>query len=617
MKLTQPFFRLPVRFDSARLRAEVEALPASAWAEHPNEIAGNSSLRLISADGGENDDVYGRMQPTAHLQQCPYLRQVLSSFGVVWSRSRLMKLDPHSTVPEHADINYHWFYRVRMHIPVVTRPEVRFHCDGQIVHMAAGEAWIFDNWRLHHVDNPTDDVRIHLVADTSGSAAFWEFVAQAGAGNLADGRLDYRAGLDARILTERVLARLVMPPAEVELLVTDFRGELVPRQDSPDARAQLARYHWLLQSFCFDWRQLYALHGESAVGRPEYAAAADRLRESSRSLADGLMMRTNRVAAHTVLEGRVLRHLLHDLPAASGPASVAPAKRPRLQRPVFIVAAPRSGSTLLFETLAVTPQLWTLGDEAHWLVEAIPELRPGADGVESNRLTAANCTEEVARRITAELLDNLQDHSGRVLPPTAEDVRLLEKTPKNALRIPFFAELFPDALFILLWRDPRENLASIIEAWRSGRWMTYRSLEGWDGPWSLLLPPGWQSLRGRPLEELAAYQWDSANRIALDDLGGLAPDRWTSVQYADLLADAEGTVRRLCSFAGIEFDAALAARVAGPLPLSRYTQAPPEPDKWRRHEADILRVLPAVEMTWRRLEWLPTVSPRTGSHAVR
>ena len=231
------------------------------------------------------------------------MRQVLSSFGVVWNRSRLMRLDPHSAVPEHADINYQWFYRVRMHIPIVTRPEVRFHCGGQSVHMAPGEAWIFDNWRRHHVENPTDETRIHLVADTSGRAAFWQFVAQSAAGRPADGTVAYRPDVDAELLTERVLPRPVMPPAEVDLLVSDFRGELVPRDDSADARAQLARYHWLLQGFCFDWRQLYVLHGESASGMREYGEILDKLRAASRTLADGFVMRTNSVAAHTVLEG--------------------------------------------------------------------------------------------------------------------------------------------------------------------------------------------------------------------------------------------------------------------------------------------------------------------------
>jgi hypothetical protein len=126
-----------------------------------------------------------------------------------------------------------------------------------------------------------------------------------------------------------------------------------------------------------------------------------------------------------------------------------PATRPRLREPVFIVSAPRSGSTLLFETLSVTPQLWTVAGEAHWLVESIPELRPGAPGVDSNRLTAAQCSDAIARRIEDELIEQLRDPEGRALPAGHYGVRVLEKTPKNALRIPFFARLFPDARFVV------------------------------------------------------------------------------------------------------------------------------------------------------------------------
>ncbi len=83
MRLPRPFYRLPVRFDAERLRAEVAALPASAWVTHPNDLEGNTSLRLISVQGGENDNVRGPMLPTPHLQSSPYIRQVLASFGVV------------------------------------------------------------------------------------------------------------------------------------------------------------------------------------------------------------------------------------------------------------------------------------------------------------------------------------------------------------------------------------------------------------------------------------------------------------------------------------------------------------------------------------------------------
>lgn len=621
MRLPLPFYKLSVRFDVERLQSEVAALRADAWAKHPNEIAGNSSIRLISVNGGENDDVNGIMLPTPHLQRSPYLRQVLASFGVVWSRSRLLRLAPQAGVPEHADINYHWFNRVRVHIPIVTQPAVRFHCGDQSVHMAAGEAWIFDNWRLHRVENPVDQERIHLVADTSGSAAFWQFVAHSSNQNAAQAsgqattqpqQLQYDAQRSVMPLTERTVLAAVMPPAEVELLIMDLRAELVRRSDTADSHARLMRFHGLLESLCHDWRQLYALHGDAPDGWPEFIKLRDSVRAASRVLGEGLALRTNAVAAHLVLEGRVLRAML-SLPAESPPSRATasgkrspdirePASPSVLERPIFIVAAPRSGSTLLFETLAASSRLATLGGEAHWLVESIEQLRPGAPGVDSNRLTAEHATAEVAARIKQQISERLQDSEGRAI--SAHGRRFLEKTPKNALRIPFFRAIFPDARFVFLWRDPRENLGSIMAAWRSGNWKTYDGLDGFTGPWSLLLPPGWRRLDRQPLERIAAYQWNAANTIIMDDLQCLSPDSWSVVNYAELLADPAATVRRLCDFMQIEFDAGLARRLQAPLPHSRYTLTPPAADKWRIDEAAILSVLPDVDATWQRLRAL-------------
>ena len=600
MRLPRPFYRLPARFDVERLRAEIAALPASAWAKHPNHIAGNSCVRLISVGGGENDDVDGVMQLTAHLAQLPYVRQVLASFGVVWSRSRVLRLAPGAQVPEHADINYHWFNRVRLHIPVVTRPEVCFYCGDQSVHMAAGEAWLFDNWRRHRVENPTSEERIHIVADTSGSASFWQFVAQSEIATGAVAELHYDAARNAAPLTERTVLAAVMVPAEVDLLTLDLRAELISSGDSDAARSRLARYHGVLDAMCRDWRQLYSLHGADRVGWPEFAQLRDRVRAASQTLGDGLTMRTNGVAAHAVLEGRVLRAML--CVPESATARPQP-RRSRLKEPTFIIAAPRSGSTLLFETLARSEQLYTVGGEGHALIEGLTQLQPGAPRVSSNRLDASHATAEVAEHVLAQIQREMRSARGEP-PLTAGDVRFLEKTPKNALRVPFLKQLFPDARFILLWRDPRENLSSIIEAWRSGQWKTYNGLDGFDGPWSLLLPPGWQAMNARPLEEIAAFQWDTANRLALADLAELPAGRWKAVSYAQLLADPAATIRGLCEFIDIEFDASLAEHTAGPLPASRFTLTAPQPGKWRQNEAAIERVLPSVTQTWDRLRSL-------------
>jgi len=610
MRLPRPFYRLPVRFDVERLAAEVSRFPASAWAPHPNDIEGNSSLRLISAGGGENDDVTGCMLPTPHLQASPYLRQVLASFGVVWSRSRLMRLAAGAAVPVHADINYHWYSRVRLHIPVQTEPDVAFYCADERVHMAAGEAWVFDNWRLHRVENPGSRERIHLVADTSGTAPFWRLVAQAGTPAAQWHQHRFNPSLDAQVMTENIVPPAIMPAAEVQLLLGDLGGELMAIDDSGAERGAVQRYQMLLEDFCHDWRQLCAKHGVQGDGLADFQVACEALRDGSRQLGTTLVMRTNRVSAHQVLEARLLRHLFG--PTQAGAPELAPAttattayragRGPSLRQPVFIVAAPRSGSTLLFETLATHQSLATLGGEAHWLVEGVPELRPGSPATDSNRLTAAALTPAIGERIRTAIRERLQDSAGQ--PVGEREVRFLEKTPKNALRIPFIRALFPDARFIFLWRDPRENISSIIEAWRSGGWITYPDLPGWEGPWSLLLPPQWQLQRGRALPEIAAWQWDSANRYISDDLAALPREHWTVVRYDELQESAPATLDRLCAFLGLEVDSGLARRLAQPLPLSRHTHTPPARDKWRQNEAVIEPVMPAVESTWRRLQQL-------------
>jgi hypothetical protein len=312
VKLSRPFFQLPILFEVARLQAEVAALPAEAWAPHPDGVPGNSAVRLISVDGGETDSHQGQMLPTHWLEAMPYLRQVLAGFGVVWSRSRLMRLAPGAGVPVHADINYHWHTRVRLHIPVFTLPEVRFHCDGQTIHMAAGEAWIFDNWRRHHVENASSAPRIHLVADTTGTAAFWQFAC-----GQAPPRAQWRTiGLDPgaipQLLTEGDQRTPVMPAAEVQLLVDDLRAELAVATDTAEARARAARFSMLLESFVLDWRQLCALHGTGGRARAEFLRLAGAVREGARLLADGLVMRTNEASALLVLEKRVLQHLVAD-----------------------------------------------------------------------------------------------------------------------------------------------------------------------------------------------------------------------------------------------------------------------------------------------------------------
>jgi hypothetical protein len=542
-----------------------------------------------------------------------------------------MRLAPGASVPQHSDINYHWMTHLRVHIPIVTRPGVRFTSGGETVHMGAGEAWTFDNWRAHDVVNDTPAERVHLVADTVGNAQFWGWI-----NNAADYRqpltgpeiLRYQPSVSTQLQCERQNVATVMPPAEVELLIGDLLADLSrPAQSEP--AAVFDRFVSIAVAMIREWRSLWARYGEGLEGWVHYSDLRQLLLAEISRLPDVLRMTSNGASTRDVMRSRVLMYAFHppqaapvdDIdqtvrsvsPAAPAASVALPTESPfkirsssgslRIDRPVFIVAAPRSGSSLLFETLAKLPGFHTLGGEGHRWIEGIPELRPFDSGLESNRLTAAHATEPVKRALIGTLGTELRDRDG-ASPEFSKGVRFLEKTPKNSLRIPFFTALFPDARFIFLHRDPQENIGSIMDAWQAGGWVTYPELPGWDGPWSLLLPPDWQSMRGRPLEEIAAFQWSRTNEIILEDLAQLPQDRWTSVSYADFLKDPMATVQRLASFAGVDIDAGLADVLAKPLPLSAHTLAPPEPGKWRRHEAAIERVLPSIEATAQRLREL-------------
>lgn len=272
---------------------------------------------------------------------------------------------------------------------------------------------------------------------------------------------------------------------------------------------------------------------------------------------------------------------------------------PVFDRPVFIVSTPRSGSTLLFETLARAQDLYTIGGESHQLIETIPQLAIGARGFSSNRLLADDALPDVVAELRRRFRADMRDRDGKPLAPGHGRFRMLEKTPKNSLRIPFLLKAFPEARFVFLYRDPRQVLASMIEAWQSGRFKTYAGLPGWPLPyWALLLTPGWQALAGKPLAEIVAGQWQVATTALLDDLAQLPPGRCETVRYGDFIADPAAQIGRLCAGLGLAWDRPL----KGPLPLSRHTLSRPDPEKWRARATEIEAVLPGLLATIDRAE---------------
>lgn len=283
-----------------------------------------------------------------------------------------------------------------------------------------------------------------------------------------------------------------------------------------------------------------------------------------------------------------------------------------LAQPVVILSAPRSGSTLLFELMLRMRGAWSIGGESHAIFNAFPQLRAENAALDSGCLDERHADPQTCERMRAAFLFLLRDHTGRRYldrppPERPSAVRLIEKTPRNALNVPFLLQLFPGVRFIYLHRDPRAAVASLIEAWilglQTGRFSTFSDLPGWDRrTWCFLLPPGWRAMAGKSLAETAAFQWSAANTFIVDQLAALGTERWMTVSYESLVSVPSETLRRVAGFAGVEFGQVGSQPVT--LPVSRTALTPPHPDKWREHEREIRPLLPQLEPVSARIEAL-------------
>ena len=614
MRISQPFLQLPLLFDSTRLAAEIADIPESDWRRHPQGHPGNSALPLVAVDGNPDDDgVAGPMRPTPLLQRLPYVHQVMACLDAVIGRTRLMRIEGGGEATSHSDLHYYWQDHLRVHVPIVTTPHVRFVCGDAETHMAAGECWVFDTSRRHNVLNPDPTQRVHLVVDTVGSASFVRLLAEA---RPHDGQMASWAprfvtptsGELADLRLERENAPRVMSPWELASRVES----IIAQVEAADAGAATAMRRSLLEPLS-EWRALWACHGDADTGREGFAAVHEQMTAIVRKWQTSVMVEgveparwIDHIALRPALgERRPTATASAVKPAGTTPAPRADGSSTRIEQPIFIISPPRSGSSLLFETLARAPALFTIGRESHAVIESIKSLSASARDYESNALDAEDARPEVVAALQQHFLSELRDRDGKA---ASGPVRMLEKTPKNALRVRFLAAAFPDARFVYLYRDPRETIASMLDAWRSGHFRTYPDLPGWEGPdWSLVLTRGWRNLIGRGLPEVVARQWASCVQQALDDLQSLPAGSWCVADYGRLVSEPELEIRRLCEFLSLDWDQPISA----PLPQSRTTLTSPHPDKWRGQEKTLKSVLPYFEEAAQRARDVFASPPQT------
>lgn len=167
--------RLPLAFDPAALRADLEAVDRD-WIDHlvRQNYEGNWSVLPLRHPAGATHPVmmiYSDPAATAFvdgplLDHTPAFRHLLAQFRCPLHAVRLMRLTPGSIIKPHCDHDLAAEWGVaRIHIPITTNPGVEFLLNGTPLVMVPGEAWYLRLADEHAVANRGATDRVHLVID--------------------------------------------------------------------------------------------------------------------------------------------------------------------------------------------------------------------------------------------------------------------------------------------------------------------------------------------------------------------------------------------------------------------------------------------------------------------
>lgn len=275
--------------------------------------------------------------------------------------------------------------------------------------------------------------------------------------------------------------------------------------------------------------------------------------------------------------------------------------RPVMPDPVFVVGCSRSGTTITYETLAASGRFLFFGWE-------IPQFWNGLHGPLTNgwQSEAAGATNARPEHRQAAL---------RYFYQRLGAGWVMDKTCINVMRIPYLHRLFPAAKFVFIQRDGRDNISSMMDGWRVGRSDGRFELSQFFGPfpepvainggefkeWSFFLAPGWRDYSRASLEEVCAFQWISANRLALEAKKAIPPAQWVHMRYEDIFERPVEMFRAAFAQLDVAFTPDIEARCADLKPTSVVSGAPKK-QKWKEHNPEAVeRILPTIAPLMREL----------------
>ena len=197
---------------------------------------------------------------------------------------------------------------------------------------------------------------------------------------------------------------------------------------------------------------------------------------------------------------------------------------------IFLISLPRSGSTLLQKMLTVSETISSVSEP--WIMLPIGHLfkENGSSTVYSHK-TAFFAIQDFIDRLPEkeedffECIRNFITSLYQKIPSGENAKYFLDKTPRYYLIMDLLIKIFPDAKFIILYRNPLEVLASILTTWHGNKFTLYRHyVDIFYGP------------------------------VALTEGHFLVRNNSISTNYNNLVLSPEHELKRICNYLDILYE---------------------------------------------------------------
>ncbi|MCW8877225.1 MAG: sulfotransferase [Kangiellaceae bacterium] len=305
-------------------------------------------------------------------------------------------------------------------------------------------------------------------------------------------------------------------------------------------------------------------------------------------------------------------------------------------KPIFIIGAPRSGTSLFQKIIRSHPDVWSLPSESDMIWDTF--CHPSLNDWKSEVALAEDVTEQAKEKIKSMFDEYLMpasfwqkvDNTGfiwgfkrsrkirKLLRPIYKQLfpifkraitrhqkqkRILDKTASNCFRLSYINEIFPDAKIIYPIRDGRNSINSLINGWKNPtRFFTYDvpmelDIKGYEHQgWKFMLPPNWQNYVTSKLEDVCAFQWLSCHSaLQLEINKPKYKDRIKIMKLEDLTNSPEEYIVKILEFLELDVQSYPLSAMKN-LPVINSPDNITLEDKWKKQNRQLVeRILPQIE----------------------